>query len=518
MSFVHLHVHTQYSILDGASSIADLFKAAEADGQTALAITDHGNMFGVKDFFKHAKKHPSVKPIIGSEFYVARCGNRFKHEGREEQSAFHLILLAKNMQGYKNLVKLSSYSFIEGKYYHPRIDHDLLEKYHEGLICSSACLAGEVARAITAGDMEKAESLVQWYKGLFGDDYYLEVMRHKTDVPKADTTVYEMQQIVNEKIFELAKKYNVKVIATNDVHFVKKEFGPAHDRLICLVMNEMYDDPERIRYTQQEYLKSQAEMAEIFSDHPEVVENTMEVADKVERYNIDSDPILPHFEIPESFANSDDFLRDLAYKGAMERYPNPLSDEVTERINFELETIKKMGFPDYFLIVQDFIKAARKMGVWVGPGRGSAAGSVVAYCLGITNIDPLKYDLLFERFLNPDRINMPDIDIDFDDDGRGEVYRYVEQKYGKDHISHVITFGTMAAKSAIKDVARIHQVPLEESNRLAKLIPTDKKIEAQVPDPENPNAKIKKEVATSIPNCIEYLPEFHEAYENAQPL
>ncbi len=556
MSFVHLHVHTQYSILDGAAPIAKLFEKAHEDGQTALAITDHGNMYGVKEFFKFAKKYPDVKPIIGSEMYVSPNDNRFINETsdvspavkKEERSPHHLILLAKNMQGYHNLVKLSSYSFIDGFYQKPKIDRELLLKYHEGLICSSACLAGEIPRAIYSRNFAKAEESIKWYKDLFGDDFYLEVQRHKTEIPGADTKVYMMQQVVNEAIFDLADKYDIKVIATNDVHFVRKEDGPAHDRLICLTFNDNYDDPDRIRYTQQEYLKTQEEMEAIFADHPEVCSNTLEVAEKVERYDIDSPAILPKFILPddftadidsylakykdiidvglnntsgaprgEDFAWSVAYLCHLCYKGAEERYGSTLTDEQADRIKFELQTISNMGFPDYFLIVQDFIAAARAEGTWVGPGRGSAAGSVVAYCLHITNIDPLKYDLLFERFLNPDRINMPDIDIDFDDDGRGNVFRYVEHKYGKDHISHVATFGTMAAKSAIKDVARIHQVPLAISDRLSKIIPA-RPFDAKVPDPDNEGKTKEKTLPVTLPNCIKYYPEFRAAYEAAEPL
>ena len=547
MSFVHLHVHTQYSILDGFSEIGKLFDAAEADGQTALAITDHGNMYGAKEFLKVASKHPSVKPIVGCEMYVARSGDRFKHAGgKEEQGAHHLILLAKNLTGYHNLLKLSSLSYIEGMYYKPRIDHDLLEKYHEGLICSSACLAGEVPRAIYAQDFKKAEELIEWYHDLFGDDYYLEVMRHETKIPGGDKKVFIQQQMVNEKIFELAAKHGVKVIATNDVHFVSAEDGPSHDRLICLVTNEFYDSPDRLRYTQQEYLKSQAEMAELFADHPEVVENTLEVAGKVEAYTIDSDPILPKFELPQEFLDNVDsylekykpiidegradkkgrvrgeefnrsvaYLCELCYKGAAIRY-GELTEEITERIEFELKTISKMGFPDYFLIVNDFISAARKMGIWVGPGRGSAAGSVVAYCLWITNVDPMKYDLLFERFLNPDRISMPDIDIDFDFEGRGEVYRYVERRYGKDHVSHVVTFGTMAAKSAIRDVGRIEHLLPEQTNAMAKLIP-DRDFEITSTDPEDNTKKTVRKIKINIPNCIRYVPEFKQVYKDASP-
>ncbi|MFA6334133.1 MAG: DNA polymerase III subunit alpha [Bacteroidales bacterium] len=505
MSFVHLHVHTQYSILDGAAPIKKLFKRASEDNQVALAITDHGNMFGVKEFLDASKGFPNVKPIVGCEFYVSKEG-RFLRRGKEDQSSYHLILLAKNYSGYKNLVKLSSYAFIEGYYYKPRIDRELLEKYSANLICSSACLAGEVPRAIVAGNMKEAEETMLWYKNLFGGDYYLEMQRHQTDIPGADTSVFDKQQLVNKSILSLAAKHNIKCIATNDVHFVAKEDREAHDRLICLTTNSDYDDPDRLRYTKQEYLKSQEEMAEIFSDVPAVLANTLEIAEKVEVYSIESKPIMPNFSIPDNFANSDEYLRDLTYKGAVSRYGD-IKDIQRERIDFELATIKKMGFPDYFLIVQDFIAAARGMDVSVGPGRGSAAGSVVAYCLRITDIDPLKYNLLFERFLNPDRISMPDIDIDFDDDGRSKVLKYVEGKYGKDHVSHVITFGTMAARSAIRDIARIQKLPLSESDRLAKLIPS------KLPSDKNGN-----KVAITLENCIKYVPEIEEAFRSENPL
>ena len=505
MPFVHLHVHTQYSILDGAASIKRLFARAAQDNQIALAITDHGNMFGVKEFLEVAQKTPSVKPIVGSEFYVAK-ESRFDKRGREDQSSYHLVLLAKNIQGYKNLIKLSSYAFIEGNYYKPRIDRELLEKYHENLICSSACLAGEVSRAIMADNIQEAERTVQWYKNLFGDDYYLEIQRHQTDVDGADRSTFELQERVNKVIIQLAKKFDVKIVATNDVHFVAQEDREAHDRLICLTTNSDYSDPDRLRYTKQEYLKSQEEMEVIFADVPQALESTVEIANKVEVYSIDSDPIMPHFPIPDEFETSDDYLKHLTYEGAKERYET-LDDSITERIDFELETVKKMGFPDYFLIVQDFIAAARNMGVWVGPGRGSAAGSVVAYCLKITDIDPLMYDLLFERFLNPDRISMPDIDIDFDDDGRSKVLKYVEDKYGKDHVSHVITFGTMAAKSAIRDIARIQNLPLPESDRLAKLIPNKFPADSSGKAPD-----------VNLENCRKFVPEIKDAFESQDPL
>lgn len=514
MSFVHLHVHTYYSILDGASSIASHFKKAQEDNQPALAITDHGNMFGVKEFFKVAKGFPDIKPIIGCEVYVNPEG-RFSKRGKEDQSAHHLILLAKNLAGYYNLVKLVSLGYTEGFYYKPKIDKELLAKYHENLICSSACLGGEIPQKIKRGDIEGAKESIMWYKELFGDDYYLEVQLHKTEIPGYAEDVYEQQVIVNKSIFELSQECGVKVIATNDVHFTRKEDGPAHDRLICLTTNANYDDPKRLRYTQQEYLKTEEEMSALFPGHPEVISNTIEIADKIERYKIDCDHILPIFEIPAEFPDSNEYLRHLTYKGAEKNYKE-ITPEVRERIDFELATIKRMGFPDYFLIVQDFIAAARGMGVWVGPGRGSAAGSVVAYCLGITHIDPIKYDLLFERFLNPERISMPDIDIDFDDDGRGKVLQYVEGKYGKDHVSHVVTFGTMATKSVIKDIARIQQVPLSESDRLAKLVPDKFPPEIIKKTGENGEEIIEeKKVKVNISNCVKLVPEMKDALESS---
>ena len=514
MAFVHLHVHTYYSILDGAAPISSHFQKAQEDNQPALAITDHGNMFGVKEFLKVAKGFPDIKPIIGCEVYVNPEG-RFTKRGKEDQSAHHLILLAKNLAGYYNLVKLVSLGYTEGFYYKPKIDKELLEKYHENLICSSACLGGEIPQKIRRGDIDGARESIMWYKNLFGEDYYLEVQLHKTEIPGYAEDVYEQQVIVNKAIFELAQECGVKVIATNDVHFTRKEDGPAHDRLICLTTNANYDDVKRLRYTQQEYLKTEEEMAALFPDHPEVISNTIEIADKIEKYKIDCDHILPIFEIPSEFADSNEYLRHLTYKGAEKNYKE-ITDQVRERIDFELATIKRMGFPDYFLIVQDFIAAARGMGVWVGPGRGSAAGSVVAYCLGITHIDPIKYDLLFERFLNPERISMPDIDIDFDDDGRGKVLQYVEGKYGKDHVSHVVTFGTMATKSAIKDIARIQQVPLAESDRLAKLVPDKFPPEIIKKTGENGEEIIEeKKVKVNVGNCVKLVPEMKEALESS---
>lgn len=540
MSFVHLHVHTQYSILDGQSAIGNLFARASELGMPALAITDHGNMYGVKEFIKVAKKFPDVKPIIGCEVYVTRHYDH-KLKDKDHRGYYHLILLAKNYNGYKNLMKIVSTGHIEGKYYDkPRVSHEIVEKYAQDLVCCSACIAGEVPRNILAGDMKGAEKAVEWHKKVFGEDFYLEVQLHKTAIPGQSLEVYEKQLTVNEGIFELAEKTGTKVVATNDVHFVRKEDGPAHDRLICLTTNVYIDDPDRMRYTQQEYLKSEDEMLDLFYKHPETLSNTLEVAEKIESFKIDKDPILPKFDLPSDFlADIDSYLEKyktiidegrcdkngkergdefcysvaylchLTYQGAAWRYGDTLTDEQAERIEFELKTICKMGFPDYFLIVQDFIAAARSEGISVGPGRGSAAGSAVAYCLKITNIDPIKYDLLFERFLNPDRINMPDVDIDFDDDGRYRVFQYIEEKYGKDHISHVITYGTMAAKSAIKDVARVSRMSIEESNRLTKLVP-DKPFEATVVED---GKKVTKEFKPKLSNCLKYG-DLHEELEN----
>ena len=535
--FVHLHVHSQYSLLDGQASIERLVQKAIANGMPAIALTDHGNMFGIKEFFNcvsktnkpvkgeikqlekelislrenqseealitqkeeelAAAKKRLFKPILGCECYVART-SRHDKGGKEFLSGNHLVVLAKNLQGYKNLIKMVSIGWTEGFYGRPRIDKELLEKYHEGLIVSSACLGGEISRFIMQGQLEKAEASVLWFKKLFGDDYYIELQRHETYKSTADQTTYPKQKMVNEVLVELARKHDIKLIATNDVHFVDEEDAEAHDRLICLTTNSFVDDEKRMRYTQQEWMKSTTEMNTRFADLPEALGNTLEIADKVEFYSIDHDAYMPDFPLPEGFSDNDDYLKHLTYQGAKKRYAD-MTDEAKERIDFELETIKNMGFPGYFLIVQDFINAAKSMGVAVGPGRGSAAGSAVAYCLGITDIDPIKYDLLFERFLNPDRISMPDIDIDFDDDGRGEVLRWVTEKYGKEKVAHIITYGTMATKSAIKDVARVQRLPLSEANRLAKLVPD------KIPGKKN---KVTLELA------IAYVPELKEAAQS----
>ena len=494
-SFVHLHVHTQYSILDGAASTKALMKRAGELGMTAMAITDHGNMYGVKEFHDAASK-AGIKPILGCEAYVAR-GSMDNKTTPEDRSGDHLILLAKNSEGYHNLIKLISQAWIRGFYYKPRIDKELLRKYHTGIIASSACIAGEIAQQVLAGDNHKAEEALQSYIDIFGDDFYLEVQRHETNDPTADSSVLAHQQRVIKAYKELSKKFNVKIIATNDVHFVKAEEAEAHDRLICINTASDFDDQNRLRYTKQEYLKSEEEMLAIFGDMPEVVSNTAEVAGKIESYSLSSKPIMPDFNIPETFADLDEYLVYQTYEGAKKKW-GEIDEDHKSRLDFELSVIKGMGFPGYFLIVQDFLNAARDMGVWVGPGRGSAAGSAVAYCLNITDVDPIKYNLLFERFLNPDRISMPDIDIDFDEDGRERVMQYVVGKYGHERVAHIVTFGTMAAKMAIKDVARVQKLPLSEANRLAKLIP------------ERPGVTLSE--------AYEEVPELQKERESKEPL
>lgn len=466
--FAHLHVHTQYSILDGASNISHLIDKAKSLGMEAIAITDHGNMFGVKEFHNAAVKK-GIKPVIGCEIYVAKRSIS-EVTGKEDRSGDHLILLAKNLTGYKNLIKLVSIAWIKGFYYKPRIDKEILAKYKEGIIASSACLAGEIQDEILNGTFERAEAALKSYIGIFGEDFYLEVMRHETYDPDADRSVFPLQQKAIESLKKLSLKHNVKLIATNDVHFINEEDAEAHDRLICINTAKDIDDPNRLRYSKQEFLKSEEQMREIFKDIPEAVDNVAEVLSKIEKYKLDHGPVMPEFDLPEGYTDKDEYLRFLTYEGAKERW-GTLTKEQTERVDFELEMIAKMGFPGYFLIVQDFLDAARRMGVSVGPGRGSAAGSAVAYCLRITDIDPIKYGLLFERFLNLDRISMPDIDIDFDEDGRESVLKYVVGKYGHDKVAHIITFGSMGAKMAIRDVARVQKLPLPDADRLAKMIP-----------------------------------------------
>ena len=591
--FIHLHVHTYYSILDGQSKIKHLVDKALKDGMRGMAITDHGDMFGIKEFHdivigvnKGRKKEglEPFKPIFGCEMYVSRHGSKSLRRGKEDQSGYHLIVLAKNYTGYKNLIKLVSRSWVDGYYMRPRTDREDLEHYHEGLIVCSACIAGEVPKKILNGDMAGAREAVEWYHRVFGDDYYLELQRHEVRDPmiRANRDTFPLQQQANKVLIELAREYGIKIVCTNDVHFVEKENAEAHDHLLCLSTGKDLDDPTRMLYSKQEWFKTKAEMNEIFADVPEALSNTLEILDKVEIYSLDHDPIMPFFPIPESFGTEEewrqkfteedlyrefttdengenplppeeaekkikklggydklyrikfeaDYLAKLAYEGAYKRYvkasPSPskggdvwidnatmksadssnqtpppleglgeaLPTEVLDRIRFELHIMKTMGFPGYFLIVQDFINSARdELDVMVGPGRGSAAGSVVAYCLGITKIDPLKYDLLFERFLNPDRISLPDIDTDFDDDGRGRVLKWVEDKYGHENCAHIITYASMATKNSIKDVARVEKVPLPISNALCKAIPD------RLPDGMKMN----------LPNAIKCTRELQEA-------
>jgi DNA polymerase-3 subunit alpha len=440
----------------------------KALGMDSVAITDHGNMFGVKEFHNHATKK-GIKPIIGCEIYVAKRSIG-EVNVKEDRSGDHLILLAKNLKGYKNLIKLVSIAWIKGFYYKPRVDKEILARYSEGIIASSACLAGEIQDEILNGTIQGAETALKSYQDIFGEDFYLEIQRHETYDPEADRSAFPLQQKVIEAFRKLSAKYNVKILASNDVHFINAEDAEAHDRLICINTAKDIDDPNRLRYSKQEYLKSEEEMRAIFSDIPEAVDNVAGLVEKIEKYKLDHDPIMPEFELPEGFTDKDEYLKHLTYKGAEKRW-GTLTTEQTERLDFELAMIAKMGFPGYFLIVQDFLSAAREMGVSVGPGRGSAAGSAVAFCLRITDIDPIRYGLLFERFLNLDRISMPDIDIDFDEDGRDSVLKYVVNKYGHDKVAHIITFGSMAAKMAIRDVARVQKLPLPDADRLAKLVP-----------------------------------------------
>ena len=511
--FVHLHVHSQYSILDGMAPVKALVDKAIADGMRGMAITDHGNMYGIKEFHDYVAKinkkrgdDEKFKPIFGCEVYVAWKDRHDRSDKRDNGN--HLILLAKNLKGYKNLIKIVSHAWTEGMYYHPRTDHSELEKYHEGIICCSACLGGEVPQLIMGGQMNQARETVKWFKNVFGDDYYLELQRHKATVAHANHETYERQCMVNDVLIQFAREMDIKLICTNDSHFVNEEDADAHERLICVSTGKKLTDDNVMLYSKQEWFKTQEEMNGVFADIPEALQNTNEILDKVEIYSIDHAPILPDFPLPDGFDNEDDYLRYLVYEGAKERWPE-LDEEHRERLDFELETIKNMGFPGYFLIVQDYIKMAPKLGCSVGPGRGSAAGSAVAYCLGITKIDPMKYDLLFERFLNPDRISLPDIDTDFDDDGRAAVLNYVTEKYGADKVAHIVTYGTMAAKSAIKDVARVEDLSIAESNRLAKFIPS-------TPN-DMPEEKPGKKYKITVKNCLECFNEFRAELDNEDP-
>ena len=560
--FVHLHVHTQYSILDGQAAIPKLVDKAINNGMRGMAVTDHGNMFGIKEFFNYCNKvnkgksdEEKFKPIFGCEVYCARRDLHSKENNALDKSGWHLILLAKNEVGYHNLVKIVSEAWVDGYYHRPRTDHQAIEKHHEGLIASSACLAGEIPRYIKNGQIEEAEKSIQWFKSIFGDDFYIELMRHEVKDPmqRANRDTYKEQKAIEPTLIELARKYNVKLICTNDSHFVDEENAEAHDRLLCLSTGKDLDDPNRMLYSKQEWFKTREEMNDVFKDIPEALNNTIEILNKVETYSIDHAPIMPFFAIPEDFGTEKewrekftdedifneftrdengnvvltqeeaekkikklggidklyrikfeaDYLKKITYDGAKRLYGDPVPDNVKTLLDFELHVMKTMGFPGYFLIVQDFINSARKeLGVWVGPGRGSAAGSAVAYCLGITKIDPIKYDLLFERFLNPDRISLPDIDTDFDDDGRGKVLQWVTEKYGAEKVAHIITYGTMATKLAIKDVARVQKVPLAIVNALCKAIPD-----------RLPNGK-----KMNLANAIECVPELKDAATSPDPL
>ena len=561
--FIHLHVHTHYSILDGQSKIPRLVDKAVKDGMKGMAITDHGVMYGIKEFAdycagvnKGRKKEglEPFKPIFGCEMYVAHHRKESKSASDGDKSGYHLIVLAKNFKGYKNLIKLVSRAWVDGFYFKPRTDRGDLEKYYEGLIICSACIAGEVPAKILNGDIEGAREAIEWYRRVFGEDYYLEIQRHEVKDPhqRANRETFPLQQRANKVILELAKEYGIKVVCTNDCHFEDQDTAEAHDHLLCLSTNKKLDDPSRMLYTKQEWFKTRAEMNDVFSDVPEALTNTLDILNKVEIYSIDHGPIMPFFPIPESFGTEElwrqrysdeeiykefttdengqnplppeegrkkiellggvdklyrikfeaDYLAKLTYEGAKKLYGDPVPEDVCEHINFELHTMKTMGFPGYFLIVQDFINAARNdLGVWVGPGRGSAAGSVVAYCLGITRIDPLKYDLLFERFLNPDRVNLPDIDTDFDDDGRGKVLRWVMDKYGHENCAHIITYGSMATKNSIADVARVEELPLDRTNALKKAIPE------RLPDGMKMN----------LTNAIKCTPELRDAEVSVNP-
>lgn len=475
--FAHLHCHTQFSLLDGAASIPALYKKAADDGMKALAITDHGNMFGVFQFVAEASRHEGVKPIVGCEFYVVEDRHRRTFTKEDRDKRYHQLFLAKNAEGYKNLVKLCSLGYIEGLYgKYPRIDKELILQYSEGLIATTCCIGAMVPQAILRKSEEEAYKEFKWWLDLFGEDYYIEIQRHQM----AD------QDRVNEVLLRWARLHNVRVICTNDSHYVDQKDANAHDILLCINTGEKQSTPPIREFIEegqspvkggrfafwndQFYFKTQAEMARLFHDVPEALDNTMHIVDKCEHLRLKQDILLPNFEIPAEFATQDDYLRHLTYEGARKRYKE-ITPEIEERLNFELHTIKTMGFAGYFLIVSDFIKAGRDLGVFVGPGRGSAAGSAVAYCIGITNIDPIKYGLLFERFLNPDRKSMPDIDTDFDDEGRQRVIDYVVKKYGQRQVAQIVTYGTMAAKMSIKDVARVLDMPLDRANALAKLVP-----------------------------------------------
>jgi DNA polymerase-3 subunit alpha len=473
LDFVHLHCHSQFSLLDGASGIGDMMKKAAKDGMKGVALTDHGNMFGAFKFVAEAEKN-NIKPIVGCEFYMVedRHKKAFSKGKNEHDKRYHQLLLAKNQIGYQNLSKLCSLGFIEGLYSKfPRIDKELLVQYHEGLIATSCCIGAEIPQAIMHGKLDKAEELIKWWLDLLGEDFYIEIQRHKGLDNIDDLGI--SQEDINQQLLIFAKKYDIKVIATNDSHYVEEDDWVAHDMLLCINTGSQVADENRFRFSSSDFFfKSQAEMNKLFHDVPMAIDNTMDIFHKVEKLTLTRDVLLPNFPLPPEFSNQDDYLRHLTFVGAHKRY-GILTQEIQDRLDFELEVIKKSKYPGYFLIVQDFTSTARQLGVAVGPGRGSAAGSAVAYCIGITNVDPIKYDLLFERFLNPERVSMPDIDIDFDDVGREKVINYVINKYGKNQVAQIITYGSMAAKTSLQDVGRVMNIPLDDVKRVKEMLPDD---------------------------------------------
>ena len=482
MEFVHLHTHTEYSLLDGANKIKELPARAKELGMKAMAITDHGVMFGVVDFYKECKR-VGIKPIIGCEVYVAPR-TRFDKEPNIDNKYSHLILLVKNETGYKNLTNLVSMGFTEGFYYKPRIDLELLEKYHEGLICLSACLAGSINKAILKEDMEEARKIALWHKNLFGEDYYLEVQPN--GLPE--------QVLVNQKLVQLSKELDIPLVATNDAHYLKKEDAYIHEVLLCIQTGKKMNDVDRMKMGADEfYVKSPEEMSEYFKNIPEAIENTVKIAEKCNFDFVFGDIKLPNYEVPKEYKTHSEFFKELCRKGLIKRYGENPSKEIQDRLEYEISVIENMGYVDYYLIVWDFINYAKTQGISVGPGRGSGAGSIAAYAMGITDIDPIKYNLLFERFLNPERISMPDFDIDFCYERRPEVIDYVARKYGRDHVSQIITFGTMSARMVIRDVGRALDVPYAEADKLAKMVPM--------------------ELHITIKKALEQNPEFKELYE-----
>ncbi len=490
--FVHLHIHSEFSLLDGANRIKDLPVRAKELGMEAIAITDHGAMYGAIDFYKACKKE-GIKPIIGCEVYVAPR-SRFDKEPNIDNRYNHLILLAKNQQGYQNLSKLVSIGFVDGYYYKPRIDLEVLEKYHEGLICLSACLAGSVNQALLNGNNEKAEEIALWHKKVFGEDYYIEIQNNGI----------KEQVLANQKLIALARKLEIPLVATNDAHYLKREDAYNHEVLLCIQTGKRMSDMDRMRFeTDELYVKSPEEMIEYFKAFPDAIENTVKIAEKCNVEFEFGHTILPNYDVPEEFPTHYDYFKKLCDDGIKNRYGENPSQEILDRMEYELGVIQKMGYVDYFLIVWDFIHYAKTHGIPVGPGRGSGAGSIIAYAIEITDIDPMKYGLLFERFLNPERISMPDFDVDFCYERRQDVIDYVSEKYGHDHVSQIITFGTMAAKMVIRDVARVLDVPYSEADGLAKMIPNELHITIQKALEQNKELKERYETDETVKKVLD---------------